>query len=106
MGFKREIGRAAMGLALLTGAAGGKAAPQGEPLVVTRLPEAELRVEPLSDPEAQLADEDVRRFAKAINQAALAEQQAFAAKCRSSDPVPEAGAARLMWEANCRYRRR
>jgi len=105
MGCKREIGRAAIGLALLTGTSMTFADPS-EPLVVTRLPEAEVREVALADPEASEADRQAQMFAQAIRQAAVTEQQANAAKCRSSDPVPAAGAQRLAWEANCRYRRR
>jgi len=105
MGFKREIGRAAFGFALLTGTSTGFADPP-EPLVVTRLPEAEVREVALTDPEATEADRQAQQFAQAIRQAAASEQQAEAVKCRSSDPVPAAGAERLAWEANCRYRRR
>ena len=104
MGFKREIGRAACGLALLTGTA--TYAEPREPLIVTRLPETEVQVAVLKDPEAVAADEEARQFARAIMQAAAAERQANAARCRSSDPIPAAGAERLAWEANCRYRRR
>jgi hypothetical protein len=106
MGFKRNIGSAAFGLALLVGAAVVGAAPQSEPLVVTRLPETEVQIVPLTDPEAVAAEQEAQQFARAIRQAAAAEQQANAVRCRSSDPVPAAGTERLIWEANCRYRRR
>lgn len=106
MGFERAIGRAAFGLALMAGTAASYAAPQAEPLVVTHLPENEVREVALADPEADEADRQARVFAQAISQAAALEQQANAVKCRSSDPVPVGGAERLSWEANCRYRRR
>ena len=77
-----------------------------EPLLVTRLPDAEVHQVALADPEASEADRQAQQFALALRQAAASEQQAEAAKCRSSDPVPAAGAQRLAWEANCRYRRR
>ena len=105
MGFKREIGRVALGLAVLAAAAAAEAAP-GEPLIVTRLPENDLQVAVLKDPEATSADEEAQQFARVIMQAAAADRQANAARCKSSDPVPSAGAERLAWEANCRYRRR
>lgn len=105
MGFKREMARAAFALALLTGTATTHADPR-EPLIVTRLPEAEVHVVALTDPEAVEADREAQEFARAISQAAAADQQANSAKCRSSDPIPEGGAERLAWEANCRYRRR
>jgi hypothetical protein len=105
MGFKREIGRAAFGFALLTGTASIHADPR-EPLIVTRLPDNEVREVALADPEAVEADREAQEFARAISQAAASEQQANAARCRSSDPVPAAGPGRLAWEANCRYRRR
>jgi hypothetical protein len=105
MGFKREIGRAVFGFALLTGTSMTYADPR-EPLVVTRLPEAEVHEVALADPEATEADRQAQQFAQAISQAAASEQQLNAAKCRSSDPVPAAGAERIAWEANCRYRRR
>lgn len=106
MGYKRKMGRAVLGLALMTFAAVADAEPAREPLVVTRLPEPELRLVALNDPERNLADEAVQRFARALDQATVAEQQAIAARCKSSDPVPSGGAARAAWEANCRYRRR
>ena len=105
MGFKREIGRAALASVLLAGATATNAEPR-EPLVITRLPETEVQVVALEDPEAIAADEQAQQFARAIMQAAAADRQANAARCRSSDPVPAAGAERLAWEANCRYRRR
>ena len=105
MGFKREIGRRGLAIALLAGAAAAHADPR-EPLIVTHLPEAEVEVIALADPEASEADRQAQLFAQAISQAAAAERQANAAKCRSSDPVPVGGAERLAWEANCRYRRR
>lgn len=82
------------------------AASRGEPLIVTRLPETEVHEVALTDPEAGEADRQVQEFARAISQAAASDQQMNAAKCRSSDPIPAAGAERLVWEANCRYRRR
>jgi hypothetical protein len=105
MGFKREIGGAALGFAVLAGAAAAQADPR-EPLIVTRLPEAEGQVVALADPEAVEADRQAQQFARAIIQAAAAERQANAMRCKSSDPVPAAGPERLAWEANCRYRRR
>lgn len=105
MGFKRQILRAVFGLALLTGTAPAYADPR-EPLIVTRLPEAEVQVVPLTDPEAVEADRQAQLFAQAIIQAAAAQRQTDTVKCRSSDPVPAGGAERLAWEANCRYRRR
>ena len=106
MGFKRNTGLSAIGLVLLTGASAASAGPRDEPLIVTRLPEVEVREVALRDPEAVEADKQAEEFARALSQAALSEQQANAVKCRSSDPVPASGAERLAWEANCRYRRR
>lgn len=106
MGFERAKRRAAFGLALMAGSAASYAAPQAEPLVVTHLPENEVREVALADPEADEADRQAQAFAQAISHAAALEQQANALKCRSSDPVPTGGAERLSWEANCRYRRR
>src|SRR5690348_16610692 len=105
MGLERVLARAAFGLALITGAAASYAAPQPEPLVVTRLPETEVREVALADREANEADRQAQAFALAIRQAAALEQQVNAGKCRSSEPVPAGGAERLAWEANCRYRR-
>jgi|SRR6476619_6982312 len=103
MGFRQTFRQAALALAALSGSA--IAAP-GEPLVVTNLPEPRLQVVPMEDPEGSAEDQAMQRFAAALSQAAMTEQQSLAARCKSSDPVPTAGADRIQWEANCRYRRR
>ena len=105
MGSKQAIHHAIFSLVLLTQPAAGVAAPS-EPLIVTILPEAQLQVVRMDDPEGSAKDQAMQRFADALSQAASAEQQSLAARCKSSDPVPAAGADRVAWEANCRYRRR
>ena len=104
MGFKPAIHHLAFAFVLLTSPTAVIAA--GEPLVVTNLPEPRLQVVSMDDPEGGAEDQAMQRFAAALSQAATAEQQSLAARCKSSDPVPPAGADRLQWEANCRYRRR
>ena len=104
MGFKQAIHQVVFALVLLTGPDAVLAA--GEPLVVTNLPEPRLQVVSMDGPEGGADTQAMERFAAALSQAAAAEQQSLAARCKSSDPVPAGGADRLQWEANCRYRRR
>jgi len=104
MGFKRKIWQAVLGLALLNIAAAGQAEPEGEPLVVTRLPDPETHMLTTSgtDEDSSL-DARIGDFSRAISQATLADQQAMQARCRAA--IPASGADRLAWEASCRYRR-
>lgn len=106
MGFKRDIGRAALGLALLVWPALIGAAPTGEPLVVKTLPDPELRLITTSGSDEQSTlDRALDGFERAIGQATLVQRQATAVRCRSAD-VPASGPSRWAWEANCRYQRR
>jgi hypothetical protein len=107
MGFKWNIGQAALGLALLVGVAAADAAPSREPLVETRLqdPEDHLIVTSSSSGEPTLNDR-IALFAQALGDATAAQEQVMQAQCKSAAAVPAGGPARLAWEANCRYRRR
>jgi hypothetical protein len=105
MGFKRNVGQAALGILLLVSSAAAIAG-SGEPLVITRLSDPETELVVVSgEAEESSADQQIRTFAQAINQAATAERQAVAASCRSVRSIPVAGAGREAWEANCRYQR-
>ena len=91
---------ALMGVAQVTDAA------PAEPLVIANLHEPVLQVVVMRDPEADAVSEDTRRFAQALDDAALMQRQVVAQRCRSIQEVPAAGSAREAWEANCRYTRR
>jgi hypothetical protein len=60
----------------------------------------------MRDPEGDALSEETRRFARALDDATLARRQSVAQQCRSIETIPERGAAREAWEANCRYTRR
>ena len=91
---------ALMGVAQVTDAA------PAEPLVIANLHEPVLQVVVMRDPEADAVSEDTRRFAQALDNAALAQRQEVAQRCRNIRQIPVAGSAREAWEANCRYTRR
>ena len=82
------------------------AAAPAEPLVVANLREPVLEVVVMRDPESVSASGETLRFARALDDAAIAQRQAVARRCRSADPIPARGPARDAWEANCRYTRR
>lgn len=105
MGYVRTAAVMAMSTALASAGQFARAAP-AEPLVIAHLQEPVLQVVVMRDPEADAASEQSRRFAKALDDAAFAQRQATAARCRSIENVPASGAAREAWEANCRYTRR
>lgn len=105
MGYVRAWAVIAISTALVSAGQVAWAAP-AEPLVIARLQEPVLQVVVMRDPEADAASEETRRFAKALDDAALAQRQAVAQRCRSIAQVPAGGAAREAWEANCRYTRR
>ena len=96
-----------VGFATALTIAGGLAnAAPAEPLIVADLPDPVLQVVALRDPEADAAGEDVRRFARTLDEAAMAQRQVAAERCRSILHVPATGSVRDAWEANCRYTRR
>lgn len=90
----------------LVGAGQAVCAAPAEPLVIAHLQEPVLQVVVMRDPEADAASEESRRFASALDAAAFAQRQSVAQRCRSIKEIPERGAAREAWEANCRYTRR
>jgi len=106
MGFERKMGQAALGFAILICPG---AALAGEPLVVTTLGDPELMAVAQAvqgragDP---ALDATMQGFASAISQAAAADQESIAARCKAIAKVPAGGAGRAAWEANCRYLRR
>ncbi len=117
MGLKRITIEAAACIALLLGVARSAEAAPSEPLVVTELADPDPNyVPPQSEQHpgkrspgndaAPLLDEAMQDFGRAIGQAAFLQRQSIQAKCNSSAPVPQGGAARWAWEANCRYERR
>jgi hypothetical protein len=106
MGYKREIGTMVLGLALLVGAAGATAEPT-EPLTVTQLGDSEAKL--LTTVSASIADSsadaDIGHFGRAVSEAVREQQQSIEYRCRSSARGSGKVAARLAWEASCRYRR-
>ena len=105
MGNVRAFALIAMSTALASARQAAWAAPT-EPLVIAHLQEPVLQVVVMRDPEADAASEESRRFARAIDDAAVAQRKIVAHQCRSMMEVPAGGAAREAWEANCRYTRR
>jgi hypothetical protein len=115
MEFERKVGRAAFGLVLLLGAAGARSASH-EPLVVTQLADPDPNYVPPRLPKLDetrasddlddkpTLDQAMQDFGRAIGQAALLQQRAIDARCRS-EAAPADRADRLAWEANCRYQR-
>lgn len=109
MGLKRKTGQLALCLAMIICPAAAGAASPGEPLVVTNLGNPELLVITQGAPagtEDPALGGAMRGFASAINEAAAADQESIAARCKSIVRVPANGAFRDAWEANCRYLRR
>lgn len=107
MGFKRKMGEASLGLALVASSVGVRATTAAEPLVVTQLSDPETRLVAVdgSSPDSAL-DVTMASFAQAISRSVVAEEQAAKARCISGAAIPATHAARLSWEAYCRYRRR
>ena len=116
MGLKRIMIGAATCIALLLGVARSAEAAPSEPLVVTELADPDPNYVLQSEQQpgkrlrgndaAPVLDEAMQDFGRAIGQAAFLQRQSIQAKCNSSAPVPQGGAARWAWEANCRYERR
>ena len=116
MGIERKIRKMLLGVALLPGAAPAIAASP-EPLIVTQLADPDPNYVPPPDGthgtrrSSDLVDDNVtldqamQDFGRAIGQAAMLQQQAIEARCRSAEAVPAGGAGRMAWEANCRYQR-
>jgi hypothetical protein len=116
MGFERKMGRAALGLVLLLDAASAAAAPP-EPLIVTQLADPDPNYVPPHEPklntirasdqldQGSSLDQSMQEFGRAIGQAAMLQQQAIEARCRSGAPSGSSTADRFAWEASCRYQR-
>jgi hypothetical protein len=117
MGIERNIGRSALVVALLIGAASATAAPP-EPLIVTQLPDPDPnyaappgsrrdRTRASGDmDQSPTLDEAIQDFGRAIGQAVRLEQQAIEQKCRSVAAARARSADVLAWQASCRYARR
>ena len=105
MGYVR-VTRLIVAATALAGAVQHAGAAPAEPLVIASLHEPVLQVVVMRDPEADAVSEDTRRFAQALDDAAVAQRQAVAQRCRNIRQIPVAGSAREAWEANCRYTRR
>jgi hypothetical protein len=99
------IARAIFGVALLL--AGAPAPAHPEPLVVEQLndPDAMLIAAQVgADPDSTL-DKAMESFSRAVAEAALLQQAAIDARCRSATAPAARVAERYAREANCRYRR-
>jgi hypothetical protein len=117
MGIERKLAAGTLGVGLLLGAAPIVAAPT-EPLIVTQLPDPDPNyVDPSSElkrratapansaDEHPTLDQAMQDFGRAIGQAAVIEQQATQARCRSAIPAQASTEQRYAWEAACTYRR-
>lgn len=116
MGYKRDIFRSALGVAMLMGVAEPSVSAPREPLIVTPLkspdpglvaaPEPQLRLTNLysGDDRDAATDDAIQSFGRAIGQAARADQQAIEARCRSNQSAT-GSADRLAWAATCQYSR-
>jgi hypothetical protein len=106
MGFKREIGRTALCLALLACTVVAHSKP-AEPLVITPLGEPELQVVAMDgSSETASLDERITAFSKLIGQATTADARALRAKCRLAARASGSASARMAWETSCGYLRR
>ena len=108
MEYKRNMGASALCTAMLLVIAAPCAAAPREPLIVTPLGEPKLTLTKLggADDQESALDEAVANLARAMGQAAAADQQATQARCRSTRPPPASAADRYAWAATCRYTRR
>jgi hypothetical protein len=116
MGFGQKMELAAvalLGCAAVPSAAAPQASAPPEPLVVTTLPDPDPNYVPRDDGRGEPALEQrhgldlaIEEFGRAISQAALLQQEAIAAKCRSGAPPEATASERFAWEASCRYSRR
>jgi hypothetical protein len=104
MGYARATALMVAAIAL-AGTGRNVAAAPAEPLIVANLQEPVLQVVVMRDPEADAVGEETRRFAQALDNAALVQRQAAAQRCRTIQEIPSAGSDREAWEANCRYTR-
>jgi hypothetical protein len=103
MGWVRKTGIAAM--LACTGAA--VPAIAGEPLVVTKLADAETHLLALDgSPITPSPEQRNLDFIAALTAASLTREQEIDAQCRKVASIPPNGEARMSWEAKCRYRRR
>jgi hypothetical protein len=108
MGYKRNLGRNALCVALLFAVEKPSIAAPKEPLIVTPLGEPKLTLIKLRGAEDQDSglDDAIESFGRAIDQEAAAQEQATKARCLSKRPASASRADRFAWEASCRYTRR
>ena len=76
----------------------------GEPLTVTRLPDAEKLLVTYAASDDR-PDYGTGEFSRVISEAVRAQQLSIQAKCRAAPAPSGAIEARWAWEARCRYRR-
>lgn len=107
MGFGRNIGQSAVGIALLVAGASAGAAP-AEPLIITRLHDPTLisLSDGAPDPSSeQSLDEAAKRVSRALSEALQSDQQAIDHACRSRSDASGGSQNHWGWQAACIYRR-
>ena len=90
----------------MSGAASA-ADPVREPVIVTSLADPETDLVAVDEQRSDSsAGDPMKSFAQALTEAAAAQREAIAARCKSVRDIPASGHGRDLWEANCRYQRR
>lgn len=102
---------------LIAVGSGAAKAIAGEPLIVRQLqdpdqglvtaPQPKLEVSYLAnaDEDGSAVDRAIEKFGRALGDAALAQQQATEARCRSVASTTRSTTERYAWAATCRYSR-
>jgi hypothetical protein len=107
VGFKRNIRRSALAVALILAASGADAAPAGPRLVAARPdPNLVLLTAQAEESGEQPLDQATERFRLAIVDALQSDQRAVEEACRSRPATDASSSTRFAWEARCLYRRR
>lgn len=109
MGFKRSIAPVAVRFAsLLAAAPACGASAGGRDLYL--VPPSQNAVVQFASPYGSQAedplDQAIRNFGRAMNQAAMADEQKIQEHCRTGAPASASTQERYAWAASCRYSRR